>query len=515
MAEIGFWHYADQNPDKLALVDPEGKEWSNREFLDEINRISHGLRALGLKEGDAVAVAMPNCAEYVAMNLAITQIGMYMVPINWHLTGAEVAYIVSDSGARVFCSHERIAEAAIKANEEAKVENTFSIGDIDGFRAYSELTAGQATSIPDNRTAGATMNYTSGTTGKPKAVKRPLKGLPPEQQAAMSTGIFLMFGMQSEDNNVHYTGSPLYHTAPMAWASIAMHMHHPLILADKWDGEEMLQLIGKYKITSSHMVPTQFIRLLKLPEDVREKYDISSTRYMVHAAAPCPPEIKKAMFDWWGPCICEYYAATEGGGAYATPQDWLKYPGTVGKKWPNSDIKIYDDDAKELPAGEQGTIYMRLPEGSDFEYKGDKAKTAKERIANYFTVGDIGYLNEDGFLFLCDRKIDMIISGGANIYPAEIENSLILHPKVDDCAVFGIPNPDWGEEIKAVVQPGEGVTGDDALSQEIMEFLETQIARMKLPKSIDYLDELPRDPNGKLYKRRLRDPYWENQQRKV
>lgn len=515
MSEVGFWNFADQNPEKLVLVDPAGREWSNRELLDETNRISHGLRTLGLKSGDSVAVAMPNCAEYIAINLAITQIGLYLVPINWHLAGPEVAYILQDSGAKVFISDQQIAKAAIKANGEAHVENIFSIGHIEGFRPYSELVEGQPTSLPNDRTAGLTMNYTSGTTGKPKAVKRPLRGISPEMGVQASSGLFHMFGINIGDNNVHYAGSPLYHTAPMAWASISLHMNHALVLIDKWDAETMLQQIDRYKVTLSHMVPTQFTRLLKLPDDVKEKYDVSSTRHMVHAAAPCPPEVKKAMLNWWGPSIHEYYAATEGGGTYASPEDWLKYPGTVGKKWPTSDVKIYDDEANELPTGEQGTIYMRLPKGSDFEYKGDKVKTAKERIANYFTVGDVGYLNEEGFLFLCDRKIDMIISGGANIYPAEIENVLILHPKITDCAVFGIPNEDWGEEIKAVVQPAPGVSTDEALTQELMDFLETQIARMKLPRSIDYLVELPRDPNGKLYKRRLRDPYWKNKERRV
>jgi long-chain acyl-CoA synthetase len=235
---------------------------------------------------------------------------------------------------------------------------------------------------------------------------------------------------------------------------------------------------------------------------------------MVHAAAPCPPDVKRRMLDWWGDSIYEYYAATEGGGTLVTPQEWRRYPGTVGKAWPGADIKIYDDEAKELPTGQQGTVYMRLGQ-ADFEYHKDKEKTRKNRIANYFTVGDVGYLNEDGYLFLCDRKIDMIISGGANIYPAEIENVLLAHPKVGDVAVFGIPNEDWGEEVKAVIEPAAGVAPGPALAAEILAFCADKLAKFKTPKTIDFLAELPRDPNGKLYKRKLRDPYWANRERAI
>ncbi|WP_286694297.1 acyl-CoA synthetase [Spongiibacter sp. UBA1325] len=517
MTNIGFWHYAEKDPAPLALVAPNGDEITRGALLKECNQLVHGLRQLGMEPGDVVAVIMPNCKEMIAINLAILQAGFYMVPINWHLAGSEVAYILEDSGAKVFISHERIKDAATQAVAEANfdTQRAFAIGDIPGWRPYSDIIAEQPHTLPDNRSAGAVMNYTSGTTGKPKGVRRPLTGLSPEVGAQMSSGILLMLGTLPEDNNVNITGSPLYHTAVMAWASGSLHLGHAVVLMDKWEPEEMLRLIEKYRVTTSHMVPTQFIRLLKLPEQTREKYDCSSTRRMVHAAAPCPPDVKRAMIEWWGLSIYEYYAATEGGGTIVSPEEWLKYPGTVGKAWPEADIKIFDDDANELPVGEQGTVYMRLTERGNFEYKGNAKNTAENRIGNYFTVGDIGYLNEEGYLFLCDRKIDMIISGGANIYPAEIENVLILHEKVADCAVFGVPNDEWGEEIKAVVQPAEGVGSDDATTQEIMDFLASRIAKMKLPRSIDYLDALPRDPNGKLFKRRLRDPYWEGRQRQV
>ena len=282
------------------------------------------------------------------------------------------------------------------------------------------------------------MNYTSGTTGRPKGVKRALAGIDPNMMGELNAMFMMMFGIQAHENNVHFTGSPLYHTAVLIWATNSLHLGHSVVMMEKWDAEGMLYLIDKYKVTTSHMVPTQFVRSLKLPQSIRDKYDCSSTRHMIHAAAPCPIEIKRAMIEWWGPSIYEYYAATEGGGTLVTPEEWMKYPGTVGRAWPSAEVKIFNDDGKELKAGEVGTIYMLLSENMRFEYKGDKAKTQKERLGDYFTVGDVGYLNEEGYLFLSDRKIDMIISGGAP-YPAEIESELILHEKVTDCTVFGIP----------------------------------------------------------------------------
>jgi long-chain acyl-CoA synthetase len=267
------------------------------------------------------------------------------------------------------------------------------------------------------------------------------------------------------------------------------------------------------------MVPTQFHRLLLLPEDVRSRYDVSSTRCMIHAAAPCPPDVKRRMIEWWGHSIYEYYAATEGGGTLVTPEEWMKYPGTVGRPWPNAEIRILDDDGGDVPIGLQGTVYMKLGETGKFEYKGDAKKTKSNRVEKdgnvYFTVGDVCYLNEDGYLFLCDRKIDMIISGGANIYPAEIENVFLSHPKVGDVAVFGIPHQDWGEEVKAVVEPAPGHEASDALTEELLAFCRERLAKFKLPRSIDYTDAMPRDPNGKLFKRKLRDPYWEGVERAI
>jgi long-chain acyl-CoA synthetase len=320
--------------------------------------------------------------------------------------------------------------------------------------------------------------------------------------------------VQPEDGNVHITGSPLYHTAVLLWTTNSLHLGHKVVLMDKWSPEEMLRLIDKYQATTSHMVPTQFHRLLALPEDIRSKYDVSSLRCMVHAAAPCPIEIKRRMIGWWGDSIMEYYAATEGGGTIVTAKEWIDRPGTVGKAWSGSEVRILDDDGNQLPSGQIGTVYMALAQAS-FEYKGDPEKTNANRRDGFFTVGDVGELDDDGYLFLRDRKTDMIISGGANIYPAEIESELINHPAVADVAVFGIPDADWGEQIKAVIQPAAGYEGSPELAAEILAWAATRMGRFKLPKTIDFDPALPRESNGKLMKRKLRDPYWAGVDRQI
>lgn len=515
--EFSFWRFAQEQPDANAVVGPDGQLWSRGELLRECNRIAHALRQMGLKKGDTVSALMPNCIEYLALNLAVTQIGMYLVPVNWHLTAPEIAYILKDSETRAFFCHERVSDTASKAAEEAgmPLQNCVAIGRIDGFVDYQRFMREQPASLPEERSGGLVRNYTSGTTGNPKAVVRPTLDLDPETLATNMASMLLLFGIKTENNNVHYCGSPLYHTGVMVWSINSLHLGHSVVLCDKWDARAMLEAIQRYRVTTSHMVPTQFTRLLKLPDSVKAQYDVSSTRHMIHAAAPCPPEVKRAMIEWWGNSIFEYYAATEGGGTLVTPEEWLQFPGTVGKPWPGADVRIIDDHGEDCPVGEKGSVYMLMSDHSRFQYKGDNSKTEKSQLGNYFTAGDVGYLNEEGYLFLCDRKIDMIISGGANIYPAEIENVLILHPAVEDCAVFGIPNSDWGEEVKAVIQPVSGVEVGDPLRAEIMQFCTERLAKMKLPRSIDFLEELPRDPNGKLYKKHLRDPYWENSERAI
>ncbi len=514
--QLGFWNLAAEDPDHLALVDPSGREVAAGELLASCNQLVHGLRAMGLQPGDAIAMVLPNSVEVFELYLAVLQAGWYLIPINFHLVGPEIAYIVQDCEAKVFVAHERFAsECAAAADEIAfPKEGRFAVGEIAGFRSYDELKRGQPTSRPESRTTGAVMNYTSGTTGRPKGVRRKLPGVPPDDIAVTFGGMLLLFGLQPGDDNVHICGSPLYHTAVLVFAGGALHLGYTVVVMDKWTPEGMLELIERYRVTNSHMVPTQFHRLLALPDEVKARYDVSSLRHMVHAAAPCPPDIKRRMIEWWGPVIDEYYAASEGGGTLVTSEQWLEHPGTVGRAWPNAEIVILDDDGNELGPNEVGTVYMHMATG-DFEYFKDKDKTQRNRVGKFFTVGDVGYLDDDGWLFLRYRKADMIISGGANIYPAEIESVLLTHPKVGDSAVFGIPHEDWGEEVKAVVEPAPGVEAGDDLRDDILGFCAGKLARFKMPKSIDFVDEMPRDPNGKLYKRKLRDPYWEGRERAI
>ena len=516
MTDFGFWAMAGEDPGHLALVAPDGTEVKAGELLGRANQLVHALRSLGVGEGDAVAFVLPNSAEVFEIYLACGQAGMYIVPINHHLVAPEVAYILKDCEAKVFIGHERFAGVCRLAAEEAAIpaDHRLAIGDIDGFSSYGALRDSRPTDTPENRKLGDTMNYTSGTTGNPKGVRRALSGADPDEMAIALAGILLLFGIQPRDDNVHIVGSPLYHTAVLRFAGAALHMGHTIVVMDKWTAEGMLQLIERYRVTHSHMVPTQFHRLLALPDEVKHRFDLSSLRHMIHAAAPCPVDTKHQMIEWWGPVIDEYYAASEGGGTIVTTEQWLEKPGTVGKPWPISEIAIFDDDGSRLGPGQVGTVYMAMQAG-DFEYHKDRKKTDSNRIGKFFTVGDIGYLDDDGFLFLCDRKTDMIISGGANIYPAEIENVLLAHPKVVDAAVFGIPHDDWGEEVKAVVQPVDGVEASPELAADILAFCEGRLARFKTPKSIDFTDDMPRDPNGKLYKRKLRDPYWEGRDRAI
>nr|WP_062335476.1 acyl-CoA synthetase [Herbidospora sakaeratensis] len=504
MGSLGFWRLAQADPTWIAAVDPDGTEHTAGDLLARSNRLVHGLRDLGLRPGDGICGLVPNGADGLVLYLAALQAGWYYTPVNWHLTGPEIAYIVEDSEARAYFVDERFAAEGVRGRAGLGPERCFAFGEIEGF---SPIPSGSA-ETPADRTAGATMHYTSGTTGRPKGVRRGLSGLDPDDMAELMTSLLRLFGITPGQPNAHLVTAPAYHTAVTQFGGSALHMGHTLVLMDKWEAEETLRLCERYRITNSHLVPTHFKRLLSLPEEVRGRYDLSSLRWMIHAAAPCPVPVKSAMLDWWGDVVYEYYAATEGGGTLATPEDWKKHPGTVGKAWPISELLIVDDEMNPVGQGTPGTIYMKMGAAA-FEYKGDPEKTRANRLRDFFTVGDIGYLDGDGFLFLCDRKADLIISGGANIYPAEIENELLVHPKVADVAVFGIPDDDWGEQIKAVVEPAEGVIPGPELAAELLDSLRGRLSTMKWPKTIDFIAEMPREPNGKLLKRKLRAPYWE------
>jgi long-chain acyl-CoA synthetase len=515
MTALGFWGRAARDPDWIAVIDTDGTAHRAGDLFGRVNQLSAGLAQAGLRPGDGVAALLPNGIAAIEVYLAALQSGWYFTPINWHFTAAEIGYIVADSEAKAFFVHERFAAVGTAAAGLAGLPAAALVGygDVPGATPAAVLRAGQSAGPPPVRTAGSSMHYTSGTTGRPKGVRRMLSGADPDEAAAGTSLLLQLFGVTEAGGNVHLVSSPNYHTAVTVFGGGALHLGHTLVCLDGWDSERVLALVEGHRVTNTHMVPTQFKRLLSLPAEVRGRYDVSSMRWLIHAAAPCPPGLKRAMLDWWGPCVYEYYAATEGGGTVATPQDWLARPGTVGLPWPGSQVMVADDAGQRCPAGTPGTVYLRMGDELDFAYKGDPGKTAASRLRSFFTVGDIGYLDADGYLFLCDRKADLIISGGANIYPAEIEAEIIMHPLVADVAVFGIPDEEWGEQVKAVVQAAPGAEPGPGLAADILAFLDGRLARMKWPKTVDFVTELPRDPSGKLLKRKLRAPYWEGQDR--
>ena len=387
---MGFWKHAQQDPGYLAIVDPDGTEHTAGDVLARANQLVHGLRTLGLQRGDAVAAVLPNGAHPMHVYLAALQAGFYYVPINYRLSPSEVAYIIGDSEAKVFISHERFAGLASAAADKTGIPSTHRLahGSITGFRPFGEVVDPQPTSLPEDRSTGAAMHYTLGTTGQPKGVRRALNEIDPDTSAELFTGLLLVFGIAPNDGNVHLSTSPNYHTAVTTFAGNSLHMKHTVVCMDKWEPEETLRLIDRYKCTHTHMVPTQFIRMLQLPEDVKKKYDVSSMRWAIHAAAPCPVDVKRRMLEWWGPVIWEYYAATEGGGTIAPPDEWLKYPGTVGRVWPSAELKVTDDAGNRQPVGEPGVVWMKM--AATFEYKGDKKKTDESHDAEgFFTVGDV------------------------------------------------------------------------------------------------------------------------------
>ncbi|WP_193789656.1 acyl-CoA synthetase [Nocardiopsis halophila] len=513
-APLGFWRTARAHPDRLACVDPDGAEHTAGALLARANRLVQALRALGLRTGDGICGLTPNGSDGLTLYLAALQAGLYYTPVNWHLTGPEIGYITADSGAKAFFVHERFAAEGPRGAEEAALpkEARIGFGDVPGFVPFDAFIGGRPDHLPEGRTAGQTMHYTSGTTGRPKGVRRALSGLDPDDAAELGTALFGFFGIEPGPGNAHLVTAPTYHTAVTQFSTTALHMGHTVVYMDGWDAEEFLRLVERHRITSTHMVPTHFKRLLHLPEQVRARYDVSSMRWLVHGAAPCPEQVREAMFAWWGECVFEYYAATEGGGTVQRPEDRHAHPGSVGRPWPITELRIVGADGRALPPGETGTVYMRML-GPDFEYKGDRRKTDEARLDGFFTLGDIGRLDEDGHLYLSDRTSEVIISGGANIYPAEIEKELLTHPEVMDAAVFGVPDDDWGEQVKAVVEPAEGSEPGPALAARLMDHLQGRLARMKHPRSIDFIAQMPREPNGKLPKRRLRDPYWENREK--
>ena len=512
--------YVADRGETPAIIDEFGSI-TFAEYNARSNRLVHALRALGLDVGDTVGFLCGNRHELFTASNAVTHAGITGVPINWHFAADEVAYILDDSAAKamlVDAEHLDLAIASVEKHGGPEHVIVFGGSAPDGWLELEELLAAQPTTEPDDQTSGATMFYTSGTTGRPKGVRSSL--MPIGADVGILTLLLEGLGgiMRFPRDGRCLVMAPAYHSGPFATGAVAGQLGNTVHLVRKFDPEEMLRLIQEHAIQSIYAVPTFFVRLLKLPDHVKNKYDVSSVEYVWHTAAPCPPDVKKAMMDWWGPVIHEGYGATEGSiTAWAEPEEWLAHPGTIGKSTGTVELIIVRDDGEVVSApNEVGQLYFRSLIGADFEYHNAPEKTKDvHREPGVFTFGDVGYVDEDGFIFLSDRKIDMIISGGVNIYPAEIESVLITHPAVRDVAVFGIPHDDFGEEVKAVVEVEESHEAGDALAGELERYARDRLGGYKVPRSFDFTDTLPRTETGKLVKRELRDPYWEGLERTI
>ena len=497
-------------PDHPAVVEAEtGKVLTYSELDGAIERLSRYLQSVGIGQGDVIAILAENSPRYLVAAWAAQRTGLYYTAMSTRLTPDETAYILRDSGAKaVLVSHGVAGVAQQVRNMIPEIATWLTIdGEIPGFESFDEhvapidLSVGEGPALVE----GNDLLYSSGTTGVPKGVKRKLSLVPMEESTdPLASLAQLAFGF--DENTIYLSPAPLYHAAPLRFCIATQRIGGTVVVMKHFDPVEYLDAIARFKATHTQVVPTMFVRLLKLPEVARTSADVSSLKFCIHAAAPCPVTVKQAMLDWWGPIIHEYYAGTEGNGfVYASPQDWLAHPGTVGRSL-TGPLHILDDEGNELPAGERGTVYF---EQGGFEYHNDPEKTAASRTQQgWTTLGDVGYLDEEGFLFLTDRKAYMIISGGVNIYPQEAENVLTMHPAVADVAVFGIPHEEMGEEVKAVVQPVEGVVPGPELERELIAYCRERLAHYKCPKSVDFDPELPRHPTGKLYKRLVRDRYW-------
>lgn len=479
--------------------------------LDErSNRLAHLLHSYGLRRGDHVAILAENHPCYFEVYWAAMRSGLYLTAINRYFSAEEVAYVVNDSNTEVLITtlgKSELAAATLPLVPECS-HRLMIDGVVAGFEGYEEAIAAMPATQLEEEWRGEVMLYSSGTTGHPKGIKRPLRDAKPDEPgmgiAALEQGLL---GMNSD--SVYLSPAPLYHSAPLMWSTGLQEFGGTTVVMEHFDETEYLRHVEHYSITHSQLVPTMFIRMLKLPADMRSAFDLSSLQMVTHAAAPCPMKVKEQMIDWWGPIVTEYYAGTEGHGlTFIDSEQWLAHPGSVGVAILGK-IHICDDDGAELPPGDAGLIYFENEQPA-FEYHGDEKKTREGRHPdheNWATLGDVGYVDDDGFLYLTDRKAFMIISAGVNIYPQEVEDCFVIHPKVADAAVFGLPDPEMGEFVQAVLQPAPGVEPTDELAAELREYAREHIAHFKVPRVIDFTPELPRLPTGKLYKRLLRDEY--------
>jgi long-chain acyl-CoA synthetase len=518
--------HAEQAPDRMAILSEHGDR-TFAELNANANRLVRALRARGLQAGDSVSLVCANRPEFAEVVNATNRMGVRTTTVNWHLTADEMGYILDNSDAKVVIGDARFTTALRGAVDLAPgVLVKIAVGGaIDGFEDYDDVIADVDGADIDDPVLGRTMLYTSGTTGRPKGVDRPSPterdraaaitpnldrdGNPmPDAGVSLTAAIGATAKQSGAGGDRHLCTGPLYHAAPLAFSLAGpLAAGCGVVLMDGWSAEETLRLVDQHRVTHSHMVATMFHRLLALPDDVRSRYDLSSLRYVIHGAAPCPVAVKRGLIEWLGPVVYEYYAATEGGGTFVGPEEWLQRPGTVGKRFHAELLVIQDGDGNEVAPGEIGTVYLRAPSTGKFRYYKDDAKTASSYRGDYFTLGDHGYVDEDGFLFLTGRSAELIISGGVNIYPAEVDAVLLQHPAVGDAGTIGIPNDEWGEEVKAVVELKDGIEGTPALAAEIKEFARERLASYKLPRSIDFVAELPRHDNGKLYRKKLRELY--------
>jgi long-chain acyl-CoA synthetase len=512
-----FWAQACIHSDKPAVIDPDGSVTTFAGLLDASNRVANGLTALNLGDDDVVAMVLKNSHRVYEVFSAVLQSGAYFTPVNWHLRPDEIAYILSDSGAKVVITEPEFAAVVRQAAETAGIppERRLLAGAAqEGFTSYDDWKQRQSAQAPQDRRPGHRLYYTSGTTGRPKAVLKPRPTGNADLAAQKAArALFAHSGLATGSDQVHLVTGPTYHPSPLGYGMAAMHFGQTAVLMDRWDAEETLKLIQRYRVTGAHFVPTMFHRMLRLPAEVRAAYDVSSLQTAVHAAAPCPPAEKQAMMDWLGPIVWEYYSSSEVGGTQVSPQEWLRRPGTVGRPYPGVAMKILGDDGAEQAAGTPGLVYFEVK--TPFEYKGDPGKTAAARRDGYATVGDIGYVDADGYLFLCDRAAETIISGGVNIYPAEVEAALLTHPAVEDAAVIGVPDPDWGEQVKAVVQVASGTDAGDALAAQLIAHCQERVAKFKCPRTVDFIATLPRNLSGKLLRREVRGPYWSGRETSI
>jgi long-chain acyl-CoA synthetase len=508
-------HHASTTPHKPAVVSARTGEAITYAELDaRSTRLAQLLWAEGLRRGDHIAVFLENHLRYFEVAWAALRSGLYLTTVNRYLTAPEAAYIVDDCGARVLISSRVVHEAAAEIPDRAPECRRLLVvdgppeGAADRFESYEAALADHPPEPLAEEPLGEFMLYSSGTTGRPKGISRPLPDRPVSRGLAMNPVLKGLFRVEAD--SVYLSPAPMYHSAPIGFCTSMQSLGGTGILMERFDAREALQALEKYAVTHSQWVPTMFSRMLKLPEEQRAGFDLSAHRVAIHAAAPCPRKVKEQMFAWWGPILHEYYGGTELNGlTYVGPEDWLAHPGTVGRAVMGA-IRICDESGDELPTGEAGIVYFERDK-APFAYHKDAEKTRSAQHPKHpawTALGDVGYVDEEGFLYLTDRASFMIISGGVNIYPQEIENELILHPKVEDVAVIGVPHEEFGEEVKAVVQPVAGVEADTALAEELMAWAREHLAAYKCPRSIDFERELPRLPTGKLYKRLLKDRYW-------